>query len=162
MYLVHKSIVHDSVDSFPFWFSETVPLCCLELAVLLSQLQQWDSKPRPRRARCFQKAGGGLALRGSACCFHHSSSTCFCHQDGKALTDFPDLTMELAITLQSPLGWDGLGACFKPLLVVFQTAWTRLVRLAVSASAAFSQIQKVVAGWHGPPCFPWTYSWPGP
>ena len=47
MYLVHKSKVHDSVDSFPFWFSETVPLCCLELAVLLSQLQQRDSKSGP-------------------------------------------------------------------------------------------------------------------
>lgn len=46
MYLVHKSKVHDSVDSFPFWFSETVPLCCLE-AVLLSQLQQRDSKSGP-------------------------------------------------------------------------------------------------------------------
>lgn len=48
VYLVHKSKVHDSVHTFPFWFSETVPLCCLELAVILSQpLQWWDSKSGP-------------------------------------------------------------------------------------------------------------------
>lgn len=35
--LVHKSKVHGSVHSFPVWFSKADPLCCVELAVLLSQ-----------------------------------------------------------------------------------------------------------------------------
>lgn len=37
MSLVHKSKVHGSVHSFPVWFSKADPLCCVELAVLLSQ-----------------------------------------------------------------------------------------------------------------------------
>lgn len=61
MYLAHTSKVHDSVDYFPFWFSETVPLCCLELAVLLSQLQQWDSKSGPGPALLILSSKQGEA-----------------------------------------------------------------------------------------------------
>lgn len=70
---------------------------------------------------------------------------------------FPDVTVQLAII---PFGGDVLGTCFETLLATLQKAWTRWVHLAVSASAAFSQIQKVVSA-----CatlLSWTLPWPGP